>query len=117
MSKPVKLLFQNEVVAELSGFRYQTPWASAKAVFKNLELAQKLENINIINLFDLDLEDKELPEDEEDRLWNEKLIQLGLTPEDFKLDRDEHWRVVCDDGRIDEVRALKLSEGIIVWRA
>lgn len=118
MRTPVKLLFDNLVVADLELFSYETPWATANALFRDRSLAQKLIDINNFDIFCYELEERELPEDEEEAIWSEKLRSLGLTFKDLEMNKDEHWSVECDDGTIDEVRAIQCySNGLVKWRA
>jgi len=117
MRTPEKLLFKGKIAASLSKFSYETPWASAYAEFIDDSLGVKLSNCTTFLMYDLDLEEMDLPDKEEEVLWEKKLTELGLTHKDLELDKDEFWSVICDDGTIDDVRAIRYTNGVLEWRA
>ncbi|UDL03431.1 hypothetical protein [Marinobacter sp. CA1] len=117
MRTPEKLLHKGKVVARLTKFSYEFPWAYAAVKFENAELGIKLENLAAFKNFDIELEEQELPESEEEALWEKKRSELGLSMEDLKLSRDGLWTVTCDDGTEDEVRAITCVDGWLQWRA
>ncbi|MCK7598802.1 hypothetical protein M0G74_16125 [Microbulbifer sp. CAU 1566] len=117
MRTPEKLLFEGKVVAKLHNFSYETPWASASPEFLEASLGKKLENLAAFRVFDQDLEDKGLPDDKENVLWESKLSELGLSYPDLKLDKDGFWRVICSNGQAYEARSVSYSGGVLRWRA
>ena len=117
MRTPKNLLYKGVVVAELEKFGYEFPWASAKANFIDHQLFHKLETLSSFNRYSEELEDMELSDEDEEELWEKKRLELGLSLEDLKLDSDEFWSVVCDDGTEDEVRALSCEDQWLEWRA
>lgn len=116
MDKPLTLLFNNQKVATLSGFSFETPWAYATAEFDDVSLEAKLERLANFRAFGAELEQKELPEDKEEILWKEKLVELKLSHSDLKLDRDEDFSVEWSDDSVREARSLSYGNKILMWR-
>lgn len=117
MRIPEKLLFEGKVVAKLRDFSYETPWASARPEFFDTSIQVKLENLAEFRVYDLELEEMELPDEEEEILWENKLSSLGLSHSDLGLEKGGYWTVECTDGTTDEVRSISFSCGILQWRA
>jgi len=80
-------------------------------------LCVQLVSLTVFIIYDLELEGTGLSDEEEDILWKKKLSEHGLSHEDLKLDRCEYWSVICDDGAVDDVRAIHYENGILEWRA
>lgn len=116
MRVPEKLLFEGKVVANLSRFSYETPWASANPDFLDTSIAAKLRNLAEFRAYDIELEEMGLSDEEEEMLWENKLSELGLSHSDLKLDKDGPWSVVCNDGEVDDVHSISFSNGVLQWR-
>ncbi len=117
MSKSEKLLFEKKVVANLYEFGYETPWVSARPEFIDSSLGGKLERLSEFRAYDVELEEMGLPDHEEEALWDKKLLELGLSHSELKLDKDDLWTVVCSDGKVDKIYSINYSSGVLKWRA
>jgi hypothetical protein len=116
MNTPEKLLYEGEVVANLDKFGYETPWVFARPQFINAALGLKLSKLAEFRDYDMELKEMDLPDSEEEMLWENKLSELELTHNDLKLDKDAPWSVLYNDGEIGEVRSLSFSNGFLQWR-
>ncbi|MGF1868298.1 hypothetical protein L4D15_24155 [Enterovibrio norvegicus] len=118
MKTPIELLFKENPVAKISKFGYATPWASAHCEFKDEELGRKLSAVTTMLMYDLELEELGLSEQEEELMWDKKLVELEITSDDLDLDEDALWTVRCDDESVDPVRAIRFyNGGLLEWRA
>ena len=116
MKIPEKLLYESIVVANLDQFGYETPRAFARPQFIDPTLEYKLTKLTKFRDYDIELEEMDLPDTEEEILWEKKLTELGLTHDDLNLDKDELWSVLYDDGETGEARSLSFSNGFLQWR-
>lgn len=116
MNKPLTLLLDNQKVATLSGFSFETPWAYATAEFYDVSLESKLQRLANFQAFVAELEQKELPEDKEEILWEEKLVELKLSHSDLELGRDEAFSVEWSDNSVREARSLSYENKVLMWR-
>jgi hypothetical protein len=117
MTKPIKLLYKGEFAATLSNFGYATPFAIASATFQDESLAIKLIALTTMNQFGIELEEMDIPEAEEERLYDAKQKELNLSSDDYAIKNDKNWSVICEDGSIDGVRAIRFeSDGFLEWR-
>jgi hypothetical protein len=118
MKTPNRLLYKSNVIAELTQFGYETPWASAHAEFNDKSINNKLSGITAMQGYGLELEEMGLTESEEESLWEAKIVEFGLSHQDLNSDEDENWSVICDDGTTGEVRAIRhYSNSLIERRA
>ena len=82
----------------------------------NASLQDKLTRVSEFELFGYTLEDEELPDDEEELLWNKKLMEPGLTSPDLSITTGDAWSVGCDKGDVYKAYALRYTDEILQWR-
>lgn len=111
------LYLDDQLVADIIGFSFETPWATGQVHFKNTALFKKLVAVTHIIDFDLALEQLQLNETEENIQWNEKVDQLSLSPDDFDLSRDGRWSISVDGAQAQPIYAVRFdASGFIDWR-
>jgi hypothetical protein len=117
MKSPIKLFLDNKEVATIDNFSYETPWASGKIQFHENELFIKLVNVTSMLTFDLEMDELNLPDEEEEKQWESKLSELNLTWADLDLEKDERWAVQARDSDKQNIYALRFYDnGIVEWR-
>ncbi len=117
MNTPIKLLFENNLVATINSFSYETPWASGEVEFLDREFFLKLASVTSMSSFDLEMDELNLSDDDEEKLWEEKLSELGITWDDLELDGDERWSILPKGGDEQEIYAVKFyKNGYMDWR-
>jgi len=117
MRVPEKILYKGTTVADLEKYGYEFPWASAKATFVDEQIMNKLESLSALDIYDQELEEMELSDEDEESRWEKKRADLMLSREDLELDNDEDWTVIYNDGAEDAVFALSCKDGWLQWRS
>ncbi|MDQ7010025.1 MAG: hypothetical protein Q9M94_07080 [Candidatus Gracilibacteria bacterium] len=121
MEIPIKLYFKKKYVAKLKNYYYETPFASSNVVFDRKKIFDeiffnKLVNVSYMKNYDLELENLGLSEIEEEKNWNSKLIELGLSIEDLDLDNDL-WGIEFENGTYQEIYSITFYKNFsIEWR-
>lgn len=117
MKTPIKLFFEGRLVGSINSFSYETPRASGKVKFKNENFFLQLVSVTSMAAFDLEVDELDIPDDEEDILWEKKLSELGITWDDLKLDHDRHWTAQESGGESQNIYAVRFYEnGLMEWR-
>jgi len=79
MNIPIELHLEGVKVATILSFSYETPWASGKVEFVDDSLLQKLIAVTSVSSFDIEMDELGLEDDEEEKVWEAKLIELGIS--------------------------------------
>ena len=117
MNSPIKLHFENNPVATIHNFSYETPWASGEVEFMDQPFFQKLVCVTAMASFDVELEELNLSDAEEESLWDKKLSELGIDEDDLELDGDGRWSVETRGGEKQDIFAVQFYEnGDLRWR-
>ena len=116
MDTPVKLLLDGIEVASFRSYGYETPWASGQVVFSNQELFNKLIQLTLFELFFLRLDEQALVDAEEDKLCNEKLVELGISWQDIEL-LEQRWQIKLSNAEIVDISTMRFYENSFMeWR-
>lgn len=117
MKTPIELKLDGITVGEILSFSYETPWATGKVKFKDNSLFEKLVAVSSMSSFDLEIDELGLDDAEEEKMWETKLKELCITWEDLKLDRDNRWSVIPNEGNSQQINSPRFSEqGFIDYR-
>ena len=117
MNLPIALKLNDTLVANITSFSYETPWASGTVEFTDKALFHKLVSITTMSFFDLELAELELSDAEEERLWEAKLAELNLTYEDLKLEQDNRWTITPKDNESQPIYAANFyQDSFMDWR-
>ena len=117
MNVPAELFLDGKLVAKVTIVAFETPWATGEVQFNNKELFSKLVDVTSISSLDLELEEQDLDEKEEERLWNLNLSKLGLTDGDLNLDQDDRWCIQIENESLEKIYAVKFyHNGFMDWR-
>ncbi len=117
MNTPIELKFDGITVGTILTFGYETPWATGKVEFKEKSLFDKLVVVSSMSSFDLEMDELGLEDDEEEKMWEVKLKELGITWEDLKLDNDGRWSVIPNGGEPQPIYSPRFSgQGFIEYR-
>jgi len=116
MNIPIDLIFEGKTVAKILSFTYETPWASGNVVFESRSLFEKMVAVSSMSSFDLEMDNLELEDDEEEKMWEEKLSDLGISWDDLKLD-DDKWSIVPSGSEPRPIYSPRFDEsGFMEWR-
>ncbi len=116
MKTPIDLQLDNLSVAQITSFGYETPWATGDVIFKDDILFETLIKITSITAFDLELERLGLSDAEEEKRWETKLVELGLSYEELDLDNAGRWSIVPKGGSAQIIYSPKFYPGYMDWR-
>ena len=117
MNTPIELLLDGISVGKILSFTYESPWATGKVELKENALFHKLVAISSMSSFDLEMDELDLEDEEEEKMWEAKLNELGITWEDLKLDREDRWSVIPNGGELQAIYSPRFSEqGFIDYR-
>ena len=110
MKTPIDLQLDGKSVAQIISFSYETPWATGEANFDDKELFLKLVRVSSMSSFYLEMDELELDDEEEERLWEARLSELDLTWEDLKLGHNGRWSIVPNGGECQPIYSPKFYE-------
>ena len=117
MNTPIELQLDGVKVATIHGFSYETPWATGKVEFVDDSLFNKLVAVTSMSSFDLEMDELDLEDEEEERMWDAKLRELGITWDDLKLDRDGRWSVTPSGSESQSIYSPRFFESKFMdWR-
>ena len=117
MNTPLALLFQHSQVATIVDFGYETPWATGRVEFIDKLFFAKLANVTTMGDFSSDVEALNLSDDEAEKLWENKLIELGLCSEDLNLNDDGKWSIRPNQEGEREIYGVRFDKrGFVDWR-
>ena len=117
MNTPIELILDGITVGQILSFSYETPWATGKVELKENSLFHKLVAVSSMSSFDLEMDELDLEDDEEEKMWEAKLKELGITWEDLKLDRDGRWTAIPNGGESQPIYSPRFYEqGFIDYR-
>lgn len=84
---------------------------------KTTHYLKKLVAVSSMSSFDLEMDELGLDDAEEEKMWETKLKELCITWEDLKLDRDNRWSVIPNEGNSQQINSPRFSEqGFIDYR-
>ncbi len=117
INTPIKLLFDNNLVATINTFSYETPWASGEVTFLNQDFLQKLAKVTSMLSFDLEMSEFDLADEVEEQLWEKKLTELDISWEDLQLESDNRWSIEPKESTRQKIYAVRFYEnGYMDWR-
>jgi hypothetical protein len=117
MKTPIKLLFDNNPVATIISFGYETPWATGKVEFLDQAFFSKLISVTAMLFFIYKLEELNLTDKEEEQLYEAETLKLGIASNDSELTKDKRWSIVPDHGIQQEIYAVRFYESNFMdWR-
>ncbi len=117
MKPPIKLFFENNEIATITDFGYEFPWASGTVIFNDTAFFLKMVNVTTMQFFDSEVEELNLSDEEEERLWEEKLSELSLSWEELDLEDDGKWSIQPLDENKKEICAVQFyKEGYMHYR-
>lgn len=117
MNTPIDLKLDGKTVARITTYSYETPWATGKVEFEDQYLFKKLIAVSSMSSFDLEMDELGLEDDEEEKIWDSKLGELGISWEDLKLDHDGRWAVSSVDSDSQPIFSPRFYEsGFMDWR-
>jgi len=117
MKTPIKLLFDNNHVATIITFGYETPRATGKVEFLDQIFCSKLIRVTSMLFFIYKLEELDLTDEEEDKLYDAEKLKLDITSNDFNLTEDKRWSIVPDHGIQQEIYTVRFYENSFMdWR-
>jgi len=117
MNLPIDLELDGKTVARILSYSFETPWATGKVEFEDQFLLLKLLAVSSMSTFDIEMDELGLDDEEEERMWEAKLKELGITGEDLKLDRDGRWTISSEETRSQPIYSPRFSHsGFMNWR-
>ncbi|MBV1874270.1 MAG: hypothetical protein KUG80_05795 [Gammaproteobacteria bacterium] len=117
MNTPIELQLDGIKVATILSFGYETPWATGKVEFLDDSLFNKVVAVTSMSSFDLEMDELGLEDDEEEKMWEAKLIELGISWQDLKLDRDGRWSVTPSGSESQSIYSPRFYESKFMdWR-
>jgi len=116
MESPFELFYKNRLIATISSYGYETPWALGKADFKDPHLKLKLANAwSFLN--DDDNYDETLSVEEENQQYKKELDKLGVTDDILDMLRGEDWTIILSSGEVTQIYSpIFDNSDTIEWR-
>jgi hypothetical protein len=112
---PMRLLREDEPFGTLSGYEYDTPWASAYLEAVDPAAQARCEDVTAFRSW-VETEPDDLPDDESERRYEDALAARGLTEADLDW-CDARWTIVTADGEAHATYALHFPlPGVVSWR-